>query len=88
LSAEALAKADFAPLDFLGNPGLFCLKKLDCKPQDMVWKMFLLWRCPFLSPYFCEKSPAKRDRIKPAFGWVSSFEAKCERTKIIEEYEL
>jgi hypothetical protein len=54
----------------------------------MVWKMFLLWRCLFLSPYFCEKSRASPDRTKPAFGRVSSFEAKRERTKIIEEYEL
>jgi len=35
-----------------------------------------------------KKARRSRDRIKPAFGRVSSFEAKRERTKIIEEYEL
>jgi len=67
----------------------------------MVWKMFLLWRYPFLSPYFYEKSPAKPGQeqagLKPSdsrrktglrVGRVYSFETKHERTKIIEEYEL
>jgi len=75
--------------DLLAKSGIVLLKKsLTASLKIWYGRYSCYGGACFYLHIFAKKARRSRDRIKPASSRVSSFEAKRERTKIIEEYEL